>query len=124
MCQGTGRCRREVPGDRALTAGARATDAFAVRGPDLRVIGTLMSRLRKEPPGRSGGIQLARIDDLSLGWEQLPATDALRYHLEDESRVIVRQSGTEPKLKVYLDGIINIDPPADLPPGPSDAHGR
>ena len=33
----------------------------------------------------------------------LPPTDGLRYLLEDGSRVIVRPSGTEPKLKVYLE---------------------
>ncbi|MGA8978786.1 MAG: phospho-sugar mutase, partial [Pedococcus sp.] len=40
-----------------------------------------------------------------LGSEALPPTDGLRYFLEDDSRIIVRPSGTEPKLKVYLEVI-------------------
>ena len=67
-----------------------------------------MSRLRQEPPTVLGGVPVARIDDLSEGSEQLPPTDGLRYHLEDESRVIVRPSGTEPKLKVYLEVIVAV----------------
>jgi phosphomannomutase len=48
-------------------------------------------------------VAVARLDDLSLGSEALPPTDGLRWYLEDDSRVIVRPSGTEPKVKVYLE---------------------
>lgn len=122
--QAHGRSLLDVLDDLALTHGLHATDSFAVRVDDLSVIGTLMSRLRKEPPSSIGGIQVARIDDLSLGSEQLPATDALRYHLEDESRVIVRPSGTEPKLKVYLEVIVEVDPTSGLASARAEATGR
>jgi phosphomannomutase len=49
------------------------------------------------------GLTVARLDDLSVGSEALPPTDGLRWYLEDDSRVIVRPSGTEPKVKVYLE---------------------
>lgn len=45
-----------------------------------------------------------RVDDLSLGGD-LPPTEGLRYYTDDDTRVIVRPSGTEPKLKVYLEAI-------------------
>ena len=46
---------------------------------------------------------MARADDLARGDGGLPPTEGLRYYLADDSRVIVRPSGTEPKLKVYLE---------------------
>jgi phosphomannomutase len=60
-----------------------------------------MARLRSNPPAQVNGVDV-RITDLSLGSETLPATDGLRFDLADGRRVIVRPSGTEPKLKCYL----------------------
>jgi phosphomannomutase len=48
---------------------------------------------------------VTRCDDLAEGVDGLPPTDALRWYLADGSRVIVRPSGTEPKLKVYLEAV-------------------
>ena len=62
-----------------------------------------MARLREQPPTEVAGLAVARTDDLSLGSGGLPPTDGLRYLLEEGSRIIVRPSGTEPKLKVYLE---------------------
>ena len=119
-----GRSLLDVLDDLALTYGVHATDSFAVRVDDLSLIGTLMSRLRGEPPTDIGGVPVARIDDLSQGSEQLPPTDGLRYHLKDESRVIVRPSGTEPKLKVYLEVIVAVEPSAGLAAAQAEAAGR
>jgi phosphomannomutase len=105
-----GRSLLDVLDDLAVTHGVHATDAFAVRVNDLSLIQTLMSRLRENPPADLGGVPVIRIDDLSEGSEQLPPTDGMRYFLEDESRVIVRPSGTEPKLKVYLEAIVKVIP--------------
>jgi phosphomannomutase len=52
---------------------------------------------------------VARADDLAQGDGGLPPTEGLRYYLADDSRVIVRPSGTEPKLKVYLEAVEPVD---------------
>ena len=119
-----GRSLLDVLDDLALAHGVHYTDSFAVRVDDLSVIGTVMSRLRLDPPTVLGGVRVTRIDDLSEGSEQLPPTDGLRYHLEDESRVIVRPSGTEPKLKVYLEAIVPVEPSSGLAAAKVEARGR
>ena len=93
----------DVLDDLAVAHGVHATDSFSVRVEDLSQIGTLMARLRDHPPAEVAGTRVARLDDLSVGSEALPPTDGLRWYLEDDTRVIVRPSGTEPKVKVYLE---------------------
>jgi phosphomannomutase len=109
-----GRSLLDVLDDLAMAHGVHATDSFAVRVDDLSLIDTLMSRLRESPPTDVGGVAVTRVDDLAVGSEQLPPTDGLRYHLDDESRVIVRPSGTEPKLKVYLEVIVAVEASSGL----------
>jgi phosphomannomutase len=119
-----GRSLLDVLDDLAMTHGVHATDSFAVRVDDLSLIGTLMSRLREDPPTEVGGVPVARIDDLAQGSGQLPPTEGLRYHLTDESRVIVRPSGTEPKLKVYLEVIVAVEASSGLVTARAEAAGR
>ena len=75
---------------------------ISLRVDDLADIDRLMTRLRAEPPTAIGGLAVESVDDLAAGGD-LPPTDALRYGLADGARVVVRPSGTEPKLKAYLD---------------------
>jgi phosphomannomutase len=103
-----GRTLTDLLDDLAVAHGVHATDSFSVRVADLSLIGTVMARLRDEPPTEVAGIAVARADDLSAGSDTLPPTDGLRYYLEDDSRIIVRPSGTEPKLKVYLEAIVPV----------------
>ena len=119
-----GRSLLDVLDDLALTHGVHATGSFAVRVDDLSLIETLMSRLRVNPPTHVGGVPVTRVDDLAEGTEQLPPTDGLRYHLEDESRVIVRPSGTEPKLKVYLESIVRVEGSTGLVGARAEAAAR
>jgi phosphomannomutase len=107
-----GRSLLDVLDDLSVAHGVHTTDAFAVRVDDLGLIQTLMSRLRDSPPADLGGVPVIRVDDLAEGSDRLPPTDGLRYFLADESRVIVRPSGTEPKLKVYLEAIVAVIPAA------------
>ncbi|EOW0800039.1 phospho-sugar mutase [Vibrio parahaemolyticus] len=79
-------------------------------------------RLRANPPSKIAGKKVSVTEDLKTsvrtfedGSEEtinLPASDVLIYHLEDKSRVIVRPSGTEPKLKCYYEVISDF--PADM----------
>jgi phosphomannomutase len=100
-----GRLLTDLLDDLAVEHGVHATDSFSVRVSDLAQIDTLMSRLRAEAPTRVAGVEVERVDDLSRGDGGLPPTEGLRYHLADDSRVIVRPSGTEPKVKIYLEVI-------------------
>ncbi len=100
-----GRTLLDLLDDLAVAHGVHATDSFSVRVSDLSQIGTLMGRLREAPPATIAGIAVERMDDLSRGEGGLPPTDGLRWYTTDGSRVIVRPSGTEPKVKIYLEVI-------------------
>ena len=100
--------------DLALAHGLHATDQVSVRVTDLAQIAAAMDRLRAAPPTSLGGLAVERVDDLSQGVGGLPPTDGLRYHLADQARVIVRPSGTEPKLKCYLEVVVPVDAEAGV----------
>lgn len=85
------------------TFGAFASDQISIRVSEVSEIARIMGALRAEPPARIGDSAVARIDDLLTGVDGLPPGDVLRIWLDDGSRLIVRPSGTEPKLKMYLD---------------------
>ena len=81
-----------------------ATGQISIRVTDLSRIATLMDAVRTAPPAELCG-QPVRFTDLSVGSAELPATDGVRLDLADERRVILRPSGTEPKLKCYLQAV-------------------
>ncbi|MGT2425335.1 phospho-sugar mutase [Amnibacterium kyonggiense] len=100
---GEGRGLLDLLGEIEEAIGRFDSHQVAVRVDDLRALGAMTSRLRAAPPTTIGGLEVLEADDLSTGYGGLPPTDALRYRLASGARVIVRPSGTEPKLKVYLD---------------------
>ena len=100
-----GRTPLDVLDDLAVEHGEYATDAFSVRVADLAQIPPVMERLRSAPPENLGTVRVAQVDDLARGDGGLPPTEGVRWFMADRSRVIVRPSGTEPKLKVYLEAI-------------------
>ncbi|MET8075193.1 phospho-sugar mutase [Streptomyces sp. NPDC005303] len=106
--------------DLAVTHGLHATDQLAVRVEDLSVIARAMKRLREQPPTQLAGLAITKAEDLTLGTDRLPPTDGLRYTL-DGARVIVRPSGTEPKLKCYLEVVVPVATHADLPAARTEA---
>ncbi len=87
----------------ADTFGAFASAQISIRVDDLAEIPRIMDGLRATPPERIGEVRVRQIDDFADGFEQFPPSDILRIWLDDGSRVIVRPSGTEPKVKVYVD---------------------
>lgn len=72
-----------------------------------------MSRLRATPPSALAGSPITQVVDLVDGYEGLPPTDGLLLLTDDDTRVIVRPSGTEPKVKCYIEVISPVDSDAD-----------
>ncbi|MFG2511702.1 phospho-sugar mutase [Streptomyces sp. NPDC048584] len=108
-----GRTLLDLLDDLAVEHGLHATDQLSVRVQDLGLIADAMRRLRERPPAELAGLRVTRAEDLTEGTETLPPTDGLRYTL-DGARVIVRPSGTEPKLKCYLEVVIPVASKTDL----------
>ncbi|WP_107772095.1 phospho-sugar mutase [Nocardioides sediminis] len=119
-----GRTLDDLLDDIALEHGLHATDQVSVRFEDLSAIAATMERLRATPPTSLGGLAVERVDDLSLGSDALPPTDGLRYALADGARVIVRPSGTEPKVKCYLEVVVPVDPEDGVDAARIAAAGR
>lgn len=80
--------------------GAYVSGQISIRVDDLSEIGKLMSALRQNPPSDIGGFNVAQFLDHTKTDRQ---SDILVFVLENGSRLIVRPSGTEPKIKFYLD---------------------
>ena len=105
-----GRGLTDLLDDIAHQHGLHATDQLSVRFEDLSEIAATMERLRTTPPTTLGGLAVVKAEDLSEGSAALPPTDGLRYSLAGGARVIVRPSGTEPKVKCYLEVVIPVEP--------------
>ena len=103
-----GRTVLDLLDDLAREHGLHATDQLAARVDDLSLIEEAMTRLRSEPPASLGGRAVEHTDDLAAGSADLPPTEGLRYRLADGGRVVVRPSGTEPKLKAYLEVVVPV----------------
>ncbi|MGO2328075.1 MAG: phospho-sugar mutase [Glutamicibacter arilaitensis] len=99
----------------AAKHGVHVTDQLSLRFTDLAQIPVLMDKIRKSAPASLGGSDVSEVTDLSEGTEKLPATNAMVLHTFAGARVIVRPSGTEPKLKCYLETIEPVDDLADVP---------
>ncbi|MEU7379073.1 MULTISPECIES: phospho-sugar mutase [unclassified Streptomyces] len=115
-----GRTLLDLLDDLAVEHGLHATDQLSVRVQDLSLIADAMRRLREQPPSALAGLPVTRAEDLTRGTDRLPPTDGLRYTL-DGARVIVRPSGTEPKLKCYLEVVVPVGTHADLPAARAEA---
>ena len=85
-----------------------STGQISIRVTDLNVISNIMQNLRNNPPAQIAGVD-ALFQDLNQSSGSLPATDALKFSLTDGRTVIVRPSGTEPKLKCYLQAVSDSD---------------
>ena len=103
-----GRTVHDVLDDLAIDHGLHATDQLSVRVSDVSLISTAMARLRATPPTSVAGLEVLAFEDLEAGVNGLPPTDGVRLRLAESTRVIVRPSGTEPKLKCYLEVVVPV----------------
>jgi phosphomannomutase len=107
--------------------GLYATEDFALDLPGSAGEGQskrVMAGLRASPPAQLAGCPVTEIDDLLSGLRlhadghrdklELPASDVLIWRCAEQIRVVVRPSGTEPKLKVYLQVVVPVEAPGDV----------
>ncbi|MFI1378883.1 phospho-sugar mutase [Embleya sp. NPDC020886] len=117
LAAGAKRDGRTLPGlldDIAGRYGLYATDQYSVRVDRLESIADAMRALREQTPRTLGDLAVAAAEDLlHPAADGLPPTDGLRYTLAGDGadltagRVVVRPSGTEPKLKAYLEVVVD-----------------
>ncbi|MBW4029923.1 MAG: phospho-sugar mutase [Acidobacteria bacterium] len=72
-------------------------------GRGREVLAEVMARVRSHPPTVLGGTALSEVIDLETGYGDLAPTEGLIWRLGSTGRVVVRPSGTEPKLKAYVE---------------------
>ncbi|MDG4833347.1 phospho-sugar mutase [Solwaraspora sp. WMMD1047] len=97
----------------AVEFGLHLTDQLSVRVDDLAEITSAMARVRARPPAELLGVALTGVEDLA------PDADVLILRTA-AARVVIRPSGTEPKLKAYLEVVEPVGAAGELPA----AHGR
>ena len=88
--------------------GFHATEQISIRLTDLSKVGIILGGLRTNPPQEIAGRLVTSIDDLSAPTDGLPPTDGLRIWLDGGIRIIIRPSGTEAKMKCYIE-VIEMD---------------
>ena len=93
--------------------GLHKTVQISIRVSDLALIDQVLSRLRNELPREIAGLRVLSCDDLLKPTGSLPPTNGLRFHLDNQVRVIVRPSGTEPKVKCYIEVVCKSATQAD-----------
>ncbi len=114
----------DVLDELALKHGVHATDAFSVRLEDLSLVSPMLERLLNSPPETIGSATVHSVEDLAQPAADLPGTPGVRFYLEDDTRVIVRPSGTEPKIKVYIEAIVPVEGRGQLKSGRAEANQR
>ena len=85
--------------------GFHGTEQISIRVSDMSAITRLLAGLRQNPPKEIAGRAVESIDDLAAPQDGLPPTDGLRIWLAGGIRIIVRPSGTEAKMKCYIEVI-------------------
>lgn len=98
----------DVLDELALRHGVHATRQVSLRMPTSEAIAASIAELRADPPSELGGLPVEDVVDLSRGYAGLPPTEGLLLELAG-ARVIVRPSGTEPKVKCYIEAIRHVD---------------
>lgn len=85
--------------------GFHGTEQISLRLSDLSKVGVILGNLRNSPPQEIAGRAIISIDDLAQPRDGLPPTDGIRIWLTGGVRIIIRPSGTEAKMKCYIEVI-------------------
>jgi len=114
--------------DIARRFGLYATEEFSFEMPGEAGeahMSQVMAELRAAPMAEIAGYTVTEVDDVAAGTRRhadghvetlgLPPSDVLVWRCGEEARVVVRPSGTEPKLKVYLQVVVPVGPAGDVP---------
>ncbi|MBB1514349.1 phospho-sugar mutase [Tessaracoccus sp. MC1627] len=118
----SGRALADLLDDIAREHGLTATSQLSVRVADRSLIADAMTRLRRNPPSALLGAP-ATVLDLAHGSDTLPPTDAIELTGE-RVHVVARPSGTEPKLKCYLEVRLDAEESVDVRAARLAAAGR
>ena len=108
--------------------GYAASAQFSIKRPGLKgkaEIAEIIARFRQDPPDAIAGAAVWRVRDLDTGVStvlatgettpiDLPRSNVLAFDLEQGCRVLVRPSGTEPKLKFYFEAIVDVGEDGDV----------
>ena len=103
-----GRTVFDVLDELSLRHGVHATRQVSLRMSTPALIAAAVEGLRADPPRDLGGLPVEETVDLAEGMGDLPPTEGILLHLPG-ARVIVRPSGTEPKVKCYLEVVRRVD---------------
>ena len=88
--------------------------SFAFEGETgMYTMQNLMKTLRADPPKEIAGYAVERVADYDTDGTGLPRANVLEYHLAGGHKLMVRPSGTEPKIKVYLSAVGKSEAEAD-----------
>lgn len=103
-----GKSVQDMLDSQAREFGLHATAPLTIRVEDLSLIGLGMANLRARGIPSIAGSPVVEAEDLSVGGGELPPTDGLLYVTEAGDQVVVRPSGTEPKLKCYIETVVPV----------------
>lgn len=98
----TGRTLTDRLDELAVRHGVYLTAPVTVRLADVGVVPGVLAAILAAPPASLGGRDVTSVTDLAQGGGGLPGTPGIRLSCGEEVRVVIRPSGTEPKLKAYL----------------------
>ena len=87
------------------TYGGFASDQITLRLDSPEAVSAVMAEIRSQRPVVAASLQARTVDDFVDGLGDFPPANMLRFSTVDDGRIIIRPSGTEPKLKVYVDAL-------------------
>ena len=107
-----------------LKYGYHATSQISLRVSDLAVISQNMDLFRNQTPSEIAGHKLINFTDLAHSINGLPATDGVKFWLGDNARILIRPSGTEPKIKCYIEVIEEVIKTGELSAAKKEADSK